>query len=152
RTAIHPAVRLVPVAEDAAAAVRACRRELLDRALEAVERMRLAAGDADRESLVVAVAAHFAGAHVDLLGRASLARRALVLLGCLLFLLVVVRRCLVLGALAAAAFDALPEERHQVHDLGALRRALFLLGLGDLLGLAGLDLLLDALHQVFVVG
>src|SRR5438105_4687245 len=63
RAAVHRAVGFHAVAEDAAAAVAAERRELLDRALEAVERVRVAAGDADGEGLVVTVAADFAGAH-----------------------------------------------------------------------------------------
>src|SRR5881392_1724148 len=109
----------------------ACRRELLDRALEAVEDVVVAARAGHTERLVVAVAADLAGTHWLLLCRAALAVRAL-------------RFVFLLGRLAAGAFDALLEERHQVDDLGALRRFLLLRGLGDLFGLAGLHLRLDA--------
>src|SRR4051812_12059522 len=106
-----------------------------------------AAGDADGKCLVVAVAADLAGLHGYLLGGAPLVRGAARFVRSLgLFVFAGFG-----SALAAAAFDALAQERHQVHHLGAFRRPLLLLGFGDLLGLAGLDLLLDALHQVFVV-
>src|SRR5437763_741516 len=63
RAAVHRAARFDAVAEDAAAAMPARWRELLDRALEAVEGVRGAAGDAHGEGLVVTVATDFAGAH-----------------------------------------------------------------------------------------
>src|SRR5438105_15319256 len=63
RAAVHLRIGFYAVPQDAAAAMRADGRELLDRALEAVERVRGAAGDADGEGLVVTVATDFAGAH-----------------------------------------------------------------------------------------
>src|SRR5688500_13411538 len=57
------AVRFDAVADDAALAVRARRRELLDGALEAVERVGVATGHLHREGLFVAVAADFARTH-----------------------------------------------------------------------------------------
>src|SRR5436190_11215100 len=63
RAAIRFSARLVAVAQDAAAAVAAYRRELLDRALEAVEDVVVAARAGHTERLVVAVAADLAGTH-----------------------------------------------------------------------------------------
>src|SRR5512134_2126147 len=57
-------VVLDAMADDAAVAVRASRRELRDRALEAVEGVCGAVGHLHRERLRVAVAADFASRHV----------------------------------------------------------------------------------------
>src|SRR5919109_4852794 len=59
----HLAFCFDAVADDAAVAVRAARREPFDRALKAVEGVRVAARHPHRERLVVAVAADFAGTH-----------------------------------------------------------------------------------------
>src|SRR5688572_14331235 len=63
--AINPAAGVVvdTVADDAAVAVRAARRELFDCALEAVEHMRGPFGRLHREGFLVAVAADFTGTH-----------------------------------------------------------------------------------------
>src|SRR5687768_16785484 len=118
----HLAAGFDAVADDAALAVRAGRGELLDRALEAVERMRAVAGEGRRESLVVAVAANFASAHdFSLRGAAPLG-----------------------GPLRSFGFrfvlHALLQERHQIDHLAALLGAALFLRLRDLLGLAGLHL------------
>src|SRR5918994_1220805 len=65
-TAVHRAVRLDSVADDADAAVAALRRHGVDRALEAVEGVRLTA-PRHLERLVVLVAADLALSHWDLL-------------------------------------------------------------------------------------
>jgi hypothetical protein len=53
-----------PVAEDPAIAMRTCGRQRMDRALEAVKRVELAAHD-DFKSLVVFVLANFASSHTQ---------------------------------------------------------------------------------------
>src|SRR5688500_11331082 len=58
----HPALRLQSVSHDPAPAVRTFRRQRVDRALEAVEGVRLA-GHHDLERLVVLVATGFAALH-----------------------------------------------------------------------------------------
>src|SRR5512134_121090 len=62
RAAVHLSAGLDAVADDAALAVRAGRRERLYRALEAVERMR-GAGEGDVHRLVVIVAAGLTAGH-----------------------------------------------------------------------------------------
>src|SRR2546421_9250734 len=122
RAAVNRAARFDAVAEDAAAAVCAARRELLDRAFEAVESVRGAAGDTHREGLVVLVAADFTALHKNLLsGGATLAGVALGFV--LLF---------------PVFLDALLQERHEVDDIGALFGLFLFLRLGEHLGLAGL--------------
>src|SRR5438034_1990545 len=64
-TAEDAAVALDAVADHAAVAVRAARRERLDGAFEAVERMGRAAGERRGEGLVVIVAADFTSSHVS---------------------------------------------------------------------------------------
>src|SRR5438105_15826624 len=63
RAAIRLSVRFETVTQDAAIAMRAARRERLDRAFEAVEGMRRAAAHRDRNGLVVLVSADFAALH-----------------------------------------------------------------------------------------
>src|SRR5687768_11635087 len=70
RAAEHLAAGFDAVAQDAAAAVRAGRRELLHRAFKAVEGMG-GARDGDAHRLVVIVAARFAAWHVDSPGYAA---------------------------------------------------------------------------------
>src|SRR5262249_15514193 len=69
RATIEGAVGLHAVADDLAAAVLTHGRELLDGALETVERVRLSGGHHLKRHLVV-VAAHFAYGHGRFLGRA----------------------------------------------------------------------------------
>src|SRR5262245_9083343 len=68
RAAIHRAGLLEPVANDGAAAVRADRRERMDRAFEAVERVTFS-GDRHLEGFVVVVSAGFASSHGVLASR-----------------------------------------------------------------------------------
>src|SRR5688500_2147252 len=70
-----PAV-LDAVADDAALAVRAGRRQLLDRALEAVEGVRVAVGHLHREGFLVAVTADFTSSHLCFLHAARRLRAA----------------------------------------------------------------------------
>src|SRR3989440_2427310 len=139
RAAVNRAARFDAVAEDAAAAVCAARRELLDRAFEAVESVRGAAGDTHREGLVVLVAADFTALHKNLLsGGATLAGVAL-------------RFVLLLGLLPAP-LDALLQERHEIDHIGAFLGLLLFLRFGEHLRLAGFHLVLDALEEILAVG
>src|SRR5258706_13740441 len=63
RTAEHPPLRLDSVADDLAPAVRALRRQRMNRALETVERM-CRTSHRHVKGLVVVVAANTAGCHV----------------------------------------------------------------------------------------
>src|SRR6187401_3207865 len=63
------------VPDDRALAMRAARRDGVDRALECIEDVRLAVGIDDGERTCIVVAAHFAGAHGSLLCRSEQATR-----------------------------------------------------------------------------
>jgi hypothetical protein len=64
RTAEELTRRLHAVTDDAAATMAALGSQRMDGAFEAVEGVPLAMGERDLESLVVLVAANFAGSHV----------------------------------------------------------------------------------------